>query len=156
MYIKVLGETIKKNLGGGGRGAVGGARCDAFGGTTRCAMRGAICDASMTTFMLTRRCHSLLAVCVAMLRVPVNVHSRINVGVTNYVDGDKHTVGLGLGFELGLLSSVFPQPLMIDFAGQMVVMPKRSHRKLQAADPVGDYVAGGAIFGGAVTTRWRF
>ncbi len=77
-------------------------------------------------------------------------------GATNYIDGDKHTLATGAGVELPGLGGVILRPVAIDVSLVTTFLPERSHRKLLAADPVGDYRARGMVIGGALSSRWRF
>lgn len=77
-------------------------------------------------------------------------------GLTNYVDGDEHGIGAGLGIALHVAPEVLPKPIVIDVAAQWIIMVPRTYTKVDPADPVGDFTAGGHFFGGAVTTRFLF
>jgi len=66
-------------------------------------------------------------------------------GVTNYVDADKHALSLGVGLRVADPSGVFPRPVEIDVAGQLVHVVERAYTKDDPADPVGDFVAGGRV-----------
>src|SRR5690606_34524076 len=77
-------------------------------------------------------------------------------GITNYVDADRHGFSLGTSFSFSDFSSVFPEPLMLDIGGLMIVLHERDYEKLDPADPVGVYSAAGFLFGFATTARFLF
>ena len=77
-------------------------------------------------------------------------------GLTNYVDGDKHAVSLGLGVRLTDPSGVFPKPVWIDLGGQLIHLVERRYEKADPADPVGDYVASGRVLTAGTTASFRF
>jgi long-chain fatty acid transport protein len=77
-------------------------------------------------------------------------------GVTNFVDSDKHGISGGLGFELNSVTDVFPGPVILDLAVQVIVLEPRTYRKDDPADPVGDYRGAGHTLGGAVTCKFLF
>jgi long-chain fatty acid transport protein len=68
-------------------------------------------------------------------------------GVTNFVDGDRHTVSSGLGLVLDQLEPGLDGELRIDMHLLWGILPDRLHRKTSLVDPVGDYVAGGHQLG---------
>lgn len=68
-------------------------------------------------------------------------------GATNYVDGDKLAGALGVGVRVVDPSGVFPRPIEVDVAGQVVRMMRRVYLKDDPADPVGDYPAEGWAYG---------
>lgn len=73
---------------------------------------------------------------------------------TNYVDGDKLAGAVGLGLAFADPSGVFPHPVRLDVAGQLIRVLPRTYRKADPADPVGDYRAEGWASG--VTTSLGF
>jgi len=77
-------------------------------------------------------------------------------GATTFVDTDKHTFALGLGLRLSDLTDVLPKPLRLDVAAFWIALSERQTLKTSAADPVGDYVAGGHVFGFASTLQLLF
>ena len=77
-------------------------------------------------------------------------------GETNFIDNDKHTLSAGVGVSIAKVTEILPRPFDIDLYFSGTFLPERSHRKLSPIDPVGDYVAGGAVFAGGVTSRWHF
>jgi len=78
------------------------------------------------------------------------------VGATNFIDGDKHTVSVGGGVEIADLARVFLRPVSFDASLATTWLPERSHTKLLAVDPVGDYRAGGWVLAATLQSRWRF
>ena len=78
------------------------------------------------------------------------------VGENNFVDNDKHTVTVGMGYMLRGFSSILPHPLSIDAYAGFTYLPERDHQKLSPVDPVGDYRSDGAIPQLGVQTRWKF
>lgn len=78
------------------------------------------------------------------------------IGETNFVDNDKHTMSLGFGYTASRLGEIFLKPISIDVYAAMTWLPDRAHQKLSPVDPVGDYRAGGVIPQLGVSSRWRF
>lgn len=78
------------------------------------------------------------------------------IGVTNLVDNDKHTVSAGAGWNLFGLGGIVLKPVSVDAYVAVTWLPGRDHRKLSPVDPVGDYRSGGYIPQLGVTSRWRF
>ena len=77
-------------------------------------------------------------------------------GATNYIDADKHAFSAGFGVRLTDPSGVFPKPIELDVAGQLVHVVERTYQKDDPADPVGDYIAGGRVLTFAATLSFRF
>lgn len=77
-------------------------------------------------------------------------------GVTNYIDADKHALSAGFGVRLTDPSGVFPKPIEVDVAGQLVHVVERVYEKDDPADPVGDYTASGRVLTLAATLGFRF
>jgi long-chain fatty acid transport protein len=77
-------------------------------------------------------------------------------GESNYADCDKHGVSVGAGLVLQRLTAILPRPLAIDAHLGVTVLAPRANHKIDPTDPVGDYVAAGAVVEGGVTTRWSF
>ena len=77
-------------------------------------------------------------------------------GATNFIDNDKHTLALGAGVDKAGLGRIVLKPISFDVALGITWLPERTHAKLIAADPVGDYRSAGVIVTGSVTSRWRF
>lgn len=77
------------------------------------------------------------------------------VGITNFVDNDKHTAAIGVGLTLHSFAA-FVAPLSLDASFAVTHLPERAHRKLSPIDPVGDYRSSGVIWQFFGTTRFRF
>jgi long-chain fatty acid transport protein len=78
------------------------------------------------------------------------------VGVTNFVDNDKHTAAMGMGLTFRPWPTVLLQPMSLDASFALTSLRARAHRKISAVDAVGDYVADGSIWQFSMTTRIRF
>ncbi|MCG8418990.1 MAG: outer membrane protein transport protein [Proteobacteria bacterium] len=78
------------------------------------------------------------------------------IGETNFVDNDKHTMCLGAGVVLRRLSTILAEPLSLDLFVAVTALAERTHAKLSPADPVGDYRSDGYIVQTGVSSRWRF
>jgi long-chain fatty acid transport protein len=77
-------------------------------------------------------------------------------GESNFADSDKHTFSVGAGLELTRLTAILPRPLAIDAHVALTVLPPRANRKIDALDPVGDFVADGVIVNMGLMLRSRF
>lgn len=77
-------------------------------------------------------------------------------GATNFADGDKLGLSLGLTIALKDLGDVLSRPLFFDVAASFITMPERAHDKFDPADPTGSYVSGGHFFGLATSLRLEF
>ncbi len=78
------------------------------------------------------------------------------LGETNFIDNDKHTLSLGGGLTLRGFSAVFRKPLDIDAFVAYTMLEPRTTEKLSPVDPIGDYRATGHVVQVGVQTRWRF
>ena len=78
------------------------------------------------------------------------------VGVTNFVDNDKHTTALGLGLTFRPWPTVLLQPLSLDASFALTSLASRTHTKISPVDPVGDYKSDGNIWQFGMTTKVRF
>lgn len=78
------------------------------------------------------------------------------VGETNFVDNDKHTFMVGMGYTLRDFTEILPHPVSIDAFVGFTLLPARDHRKLSPVDPIGDYQSEGAIPQLGLQSRWRF
>lgn len=78
------------------------------------------------------------------------------LGTTNYIDNDKHTLTAGGTVELPGLGGVVLRPVSFDVSLVATFLPERGHTKLLPADPVGDFRSRGVVLGGALMSRWRF
>ena len=67
-------------------------------------------------------------------------------GVTNYVDGDRHSVSLGVGALVVAPLRELPGDVRFDIHVQLSELPDRTTAKDDPSDFVGDYVAGGHIW----------
>jgi long-chain fatty acid transport protein len=77
-------------------------------------------------------------------------------GTTNYIDNDKHTLSAGATVELPGLGGIILRPVSFDVSLMATFLPERSHEKVLAADPVGDFRSRGVVIAGALASRWRF
>lgn len=77
------------------------------------------------------------------------------IGVTNFVDNDKHTATMGAGLTLPRWGALL-RPLSFDAAFAVTSMEQRGHRKLSPVDPVGDYRSDGTVWQVRTTARFRF
>ncbi|MEM9073413.1 MAG: outer membrane protein transport protein [Myxococcota bacterium] len=71
-------------------------------------------------------------------------------GITNFVDGDKHTVSFGLGFALTDLEPTLPGAVHFDIYANYGRVVPRNHNKDSLVDGVGDYTAGGHLVAAGV------
>lgn len=78
------------------------------------------------------------------------------MGESNFIDNDKHTLSFGAGLTLRKVSSIMPRPLSFDAFFAVTTLTEKSHRKLSSVDTIGDYRADGRVFQGGVTMRVRF
>jgi long-subunit fatty acid transport protein len=78
------------------------------------------------------------------------------IGETNFVDNDKHTASLGVGYTAAGIGEIFLKPISIDVYMALTWLPGRQHQQLSPVDPVGDYRAAGVIPQLGVSSRWRF
>ncbi len=78
------------------------------------------------------------------------------IGLTNFVDNDKHTISAGLGLSLQDWTDVFLEPLSFDLSLAATSLVRRDHQKLSPVDPVGDYHSDGTVWQLAATSRFRF
>lgn len=77
-------------------------------------------------------------------------------GITNFVDNDKHTLGVGASLVLSNFSDVFPRPIYLDVAGFGLFIPERTYVKHDPADFIGDYKASGFLLGTSFSARLHF
>jgi long-subunit fatty acid transport protein len=78
------------------------------------------------------------------------------IGRTNFVDTDRHTVSLGTGVVLNAPGSILPGSLRLDAHAAISVLPERIMYKSNAADFVGDYRADGTMLTGGATLTASF
>jgi len=69
-------------------------------------------------------------------------------GLTNLIDTDRHTVTVGLGLVVNKPFIELPGSIELDVHGMFSFLPERRVIKDNPADFVGDYTAGGHMFGG--------
>jgi len=74
----------------------------------------------------------------------------------NLVDNHKHHVTAGLGVSLARIMGALERPLDLDVSFAYLHMQKRAHRKLDPADPVGDFVSHGHLLSVGITMKLRF
>ncbi|HTM21529.1 MAG TPA: outer membrane protein transport protein [Kofleriaceae bacterium] len=78
------------------------------------------------------------------------------VGESNFVDGDRHTLAAGAGVRTGPWGGLLTGPIEIDAYLSATWLPERQHRKLSPVDPIGDYAASGRILAIGLSTGWHF
>jgi hypothetical protein len=69
------------------------------------------------------------------------------IGVTNFVDADRHTLSLGAGVTLNAPFALLPGSIHWDMHGQLSILPERVTHKDSPADFIGDYRAAGSMLG---------
>ncbi|MBN1947093.1 MAG: outer membrane protein transport protein [Bradymonadales bacterium] len=67
------------------------------------------------------------------------------VGLSNYVDGDAHTLGAGIGIRFADPLEIDQSPISIELSGALSILPEQQIEKLSGSDPVGDYTCQGQI-----------
>lgn len=78
------------------------------------------------------------------------------VGKENFIDNDKHTASLGLGYVIHRPGAILYRPLRLSAYGAVTVLAPRSHQKVSPIDPVGDYRASGQIYQLGLSSTWSF
>jgi long-subunit fatty acid transport protein len=79
------------------------------------------------------------------------------VGESNFIDNDKHTVSIGAGLELSRgLRPFIPRPVSFDAFLSLTELVPRDHRKISPIDPAGDYRSSGHVLAMGLLSRWRF
>lgn len=78
------------------------------------------------------------------------------IGSTNYVDRDRHSISFGLGARMPKPFGALIGDVRVDGHVQLSVLPESLTRKVDAADFVGDYVAGGQIWNAGGTLSVGF
>jgi len=78
------------------------------------------------------------------------------LGRTNFVDTDRHTISLGTGIVLNAPFAILPGALRLDVHTAISVLPERIMYKANAADFVGDYRADGTMLTGGATVTASF
>ncbi len=77
-------------------------------------------------------------------------------GRANDLDSDTHQIAVGGGFAFADPLALHEAPVTIDLTAQLNWLVDRAHLKAAADDPVGDSVAGGAIWRLGLTLRHDF
>jgi len=78
------------------------------------------------------------------------------VGESNFIDNDKHTLSAGLGLTLRHWTDILPRPVRLDAYGAVTLLAPRSHHKLSPVDPVGDYRSSGRLVQLGLSSTWHF
>lgn len=77
-------------------------------------------------------------------------------GGTNFVDTDRHAFSAGIGLRLHNIAQEIPGDVKLDIHAQYSYLPERMTQKASAANPIGDYRAGGTIWSLGFTTGLVF
>lgn len=77
-------------------------------------------------------------------------------GLTSYVDRDRHSFSLGLGYALTRPARELPGVLSIDAHAQLALLPTETTRKSNPADFTGDFTAGGRFISVGVMATFAF
>ncbi|MFO0741966.1 MAG: outer membrane protein transport protein [Labilithrix sp.] len=77
-------------------------------------------------------------------------------GLTSYVDRDRHSFSLGLGYALTRPARELLGVLSLDAHAQLALVPTETTRKANPADFTGDFTAGGRFFSLGVTATFAF
>ena len=77
-------------------------------------------------------------------------------GITNFVDADRHTLSAGTGVAFNAPIAEMPGAVHLDVHVQYSILPERVTLKQNPADFVGDYRAGGSMFGLGATLSAMF
>jgi long-chain fatty acid transport protein len=78
------------------------------------------------------------------------------IGETNFIDNDKHTLSLGAGYDFPHLGAVIVRPMSIDAFVAYTGLVARDHAKISPVDRIGDYRSDGFVIAAGLMTRWRF
>jgi len=78
------------------------------------------------------------------------------VGESNFVDNDKHTLAAGAGWTVSRWSTVIPKPVTFDVFVATTVLAPRNHNKLSPVNSVGDYRSSGQVWQAGLSSRWSF
>jgi len=78
------------------------------------------------------------------------------IGLTSYVDRDRHTFSFGLGYALHPSVRELPGTLSLDAHAQLGILPQATIRKANAADYAGDFTAGGRFLSLGITATFAF
>ncbi|CAN5211468.1 hypothetical protein BH09MYX1_BH09MYX1_58400 [soil metagenome] len=85
-------------------------------------------------------------------RSPIGTQS----GITNYIDRDRHSFSFGAGVRLIHPGKFLPGDLRLDFHTTFSYLPTSITEKTDPADLVGDFSAGGTIWGGGLNLAVGF
>jgi long-chain fatty acid transport protein len=78
------------------------------------------------------------------------------IGITNYVDRDRHSISAGFGLRgIEPLGDILGD-VRFDMHAQLSILPQALTRKADPSDFVGDYVAGGSIWNVGATLSVGF
>jgi long-chain fatty acid transport protein len=78
------------------------------------------------------------------------------VGESNFIDNDKHTLSTGVGLTLRHWTDILPRPLRLDLFAAVTLLAPRSHHKISPVDPVGDYRSSGRLLQLGASSTWHF
>ncbi len=77
-------------------------------------------------------------------------------GDTNFLDSDRHSFHLGIGWTIAQLGKTLALPVSIDASFGVTQLANRTINKLSPVDPIGSYTIDGRIIQASLSTRWRF
>lgn len=77
-------------------------------------------------------------------------------GATNYLDNDTHGASLGFAFTFEDPLEVHPRPVVVELANQLSFLTRRTVRKVDADDPVGDLSHGGLVYSVGVSVSHSY
>jgi long-subunit fatty acid transport protein len=78
------------------------------------------------------------------------------VGLTNFIDTDSHTISAGIGLTYDDPLNLDSEPVTAEFTGALSLFPTRTSEKLSENDPIGDFSAGGQVFTMSFSLRHDF
>jgi len=77
-------------------------------------------------------------------------------GISNFADADTHVISTGLGISAKDPYGLVPRPVSLDVYGRVQILEEREVVKDSLANPSGDYVLGGEIYGFGASMTLRF
>lgn len=77
-------------------------------------------------------------------------------GITNFIDGDRHTLSLGSGVAVAPPFDELPRTVRLDVHAQLSLLPERTVEKTNPSDFIGSYRADGTMFGLGATLGATF
>ncbi len=77
-------------------------------------------------------------------------------GISNFADSDTHAFSAGIGINAKDSYGVAPKPFSLDMYGRLRVLEEREIVKDSMANPAGDFVIGGNIYGFGASATMRF